>query len=54
MTAFALDHEEENFMAEGFDDYLTKTITAKKFKEIIARVFVNQQLSENNNSELNA
>jgi two-component system, cell cycle response regulator DivK len=50
VTAFALMHEEENIMAEGFDDYLVKPITKNKLKEIIARVCPNQQSSEANDA----
>ena len=37
LTAFALKHEELEFMAKGFDDYISKPININKLIEIIER-----------------
>ncbi len=38
VTAYALQHEEKEILAKGFDGYMSKPVKAEKLKEIISRI----------------
>jgi two-component system sensor histidine kinase/response regulator len=38
VTAFALKHEEKDFMAKGFDHYLAKPLKPDRLKEVIGEI----------------
>ncbi len=54
LTAYAIAGDEERFIAEGFDDYISKPIDLIKFFDVIGRNIGREESKSNENEDIKA